>query len=171
MSAAAASPTWAPPRRARLAIGLATAGEELAATLERRLAREFGAPMERWTEAAPGAPRRWLLHADPVDPARLAAVQAHLQRVADLYPDARPRPVLTAALVDPLRVTRAADADAPAAIYLGQGVWAEVAMIWSQGAGWCALAWTPAAWLGAEGQAFWTGARLAAMETRSAAGR
>ena len=159
-------PVLTSPTAARLAIGIWTREADLEAALTRRFELEFGAVVESWREKAERTLCAcWLLFEDPVGAARLATMQAHLRRVARLYPPdgAGTRVRLHAACVDAHRVTLAFDGDSPCRVALGSEVWAEVAIIWAEGSGWASLFWTPKNWMTESGRAFWTRAREASL--------
>ena len=107
---------------------------ELIEKVAARLAYEFGlAERPASLDVAGRGDRRgrWIALDRRVDPSQLAATQNHATRIEGLYADSKgaPRVTIEFGYVDEHRVVRAATADSPERIYLGEGVWGEIALV------------------------------------------
>lgn len=137
------------PGIAALVVRLTSDTADLLTEVTRRLRMEYGetdgfnAP-----EAAAGERTRWLALSLAFAPEGLASAALHMRRVEALYRNERPANLveIEAGYVDPLRVARAVRGDAPQRLYLGQGVWGEVALTRGSGGIFSIQPWTMPAW-------------------------
>lgn len=135
------------PQPVKLIVGLLAAGEAVLAEALGRLDKDFG-PVEETSpgfpfdqtayyepEMGPGLIRAWAGFREPVDPGRLAGLKLAANALEqDLArPDGRRRVNLDPGLLSLGSLVLATGKPAQHRIYLAQGIWAEVTLLYCRG--------------------------------------
>lgn len=156
------------PEPAGLIVLMGGAGDDLAARIRDRLDYEFGVsaapePIEvrdagevrgggdvsRGGEVHAGGagPDRWFALERWIDPAQLIDIQLHASRLEELYAAQADGDLeLVIGYIDSARVVRAARTDGEGRLYLGKGVWGEIALARGSSGTYEPTPWAGAAW-------------------------
>ncbi len=169
------------PRPCLLLFGLLGPDEDTLARAEDALLAEFGPVSARSAtipfdftdyysaEMGPGLVRRWTAHG-PADPAGLAGLKRRAGRVEDRFRSAGRRAVnLDPGLLSPHNVVLASTKDFAHRIYISDGIFAEVALVFRDGR-WAPLEWTYPDWRCAACLDFLSACRRRLLTARPGAG-